>query len=60
VTPGFLSAQSAHKWPGNIRELQNVVERSLVLANGNVQLGVEDLPPELRGLIVSNCTRETR
>src|SRR5205814_4524172 len=34
-------------------ELQNVIERSLVLANGNMHLGVQDLPPELKGLKIS-------
>src|SRR5205085_5023028 len=53
LTTGFLTALSGHTWPGNIRELQNVIERSLVLANGNAQLGVSDLPQELRGVTVS-------
>jgi DNA-binding NtrC family response regulator/tetratricopeptide (TPR) repeat protein len=34
-------------WPGNIRQLQHVVERAAILANGDV-LQVTDLPPELR------------
>jgi len=46
-TPGFLSALTRHNWPGNIRELQNVVERCLVLADGHEVLGAKDLPPEL-------------
>jgi DNA-binding NtrC family response regulator len=54
LTPGFLRALASHYWPGNVRELQNVIERSLVLANGSEQLGVGDLPPELRGLAVSD------
>jgi transcriptional regulator with PAS, ATPase and Fis domain len=37
-----------------VRELQNVIERSLVLANGHERLGVDDLPPELRSLSVSD------
>ena len=53
LTPGFLSSLARHDWPGNVRELQNVIERSLVLANGNMHLGVQDLPPELKGLKIS-------
>jgi DNA-binding NtrC family response regulator len=34
--------------------LQNVIERSLVLANGNEHLGVKDLPPELRGVMIAD------
>jgi len=29
-----LQALANHDWPGNIRELQNVIERSVVLSNG--------------------------
>ena len=54
MTPGFLGALSRHSWPGNVRELQNVIERSLVLANGHDRLGIDDLPPELQGLSVSD------
>ncbi len=37
-----------------MRELQNVIERSVVLANGNEHLGVNDLPEELRELTISD------
>src|SRR5260370_22129401 len=50
LTPGFLSALSRHPWPGNARELQNVLERSVVLANGNEYLRADDLPDEFREL----------
>lgn len=33
----------AHAWNGNVRELQNVVQRSVLLANGNI-IGSEDVP----------------
>ncbi len=36
-----------HQWAGNIRQLQHVVERAVILARGQV-LEVEDLPQELR------------
>jgi transcriptional regulator with PAS, ATPase and Fis domain len=54
MTPGFLGALTRHPWPGNVRELQNVIERSLVLANGHDRLGIDDLPPELQGLSISD------
>jgi DNA-binding NtrC family response regulator len=54
MSPGFLSALSRHAWPGNVRELQNVIERSIVLANAQERLGVDDLPPELQTLSVSD------
>ena len=36
-----MAALRAYPWPGNIRELQNVVERAVILARGNV-LGLSD------------------
>jgi DNA-binding NtrC family response regulator len=35
-----------HSWPGNIRELENVVERCTLFCDGEL-ISVEDLPPEL-------------
>ncbi len=35
-------------WPGNIRQLENVVERALALGRDRTQLDIADLPPELR------------
>ncbi len=39
----------AYEWPGNIRQLQHVIERSVVLAKGKV-LEVTDLPHEFQQL----------
>jgi len=41
-------ALEEYRWPGNIRELMNVVERAVVLGNGP-QIGLDLLPAELRG-----------
>jgi DNA-binding NtrC family response regulator len=54
--PGCPSACSAEvldrllsaPWPGNVREMRNVVERAMILARGATQLGVEHLPADLR------------
>lgn len=35
-------------WPGNVREMRNVVERAMILARGADQIGVEDLPADPR------------
>lgn len=42
-----LNHLSGYEWPGNIRQLQNVVERCLVLVPGDV-IKLDDLPPEIR------------
>ena len=39
----FLDALSRHEWRGNVRELENVLERSLILCRGDM-LDVRDLP----------------
>lgn len=38
---------TGYEWPGNIRQLQNVIERCMVMVPHTV-IGVEDLPPEIR------------
>ncbi|MCA9079706.1 MAG: sigma 54-interacting transcriptional regulator [Planctomycetaceae bacterium] len=46
----------AHAWPGNIRELQNVVERAVVLAETD-RIEPHDLPPEVRSRRVLSPSR---
>ena len=41
-----MKALESYAWPGNIRELRNVVERAVVLSEGGEILDA-DLPPEL-------------
>ena len=38
----------AFDWPGNIRQLENVVERALALTPGRPRIDAGDLPPEIR------------
>jgi DNA-binding NtrC family response regulator len=35
-TPAALDQMQKHSWPGNIRELEHVVERAVLMARGNV------------------------
>jgi len=39
----------AHRWPGNVRQLENALERALAFSQGRPQIEAGDLPPELRG-----------
>ena len=43
-----LRALDAYAFPGNVRELENIVERSVALASGQ-QIGLGDLPHEVSG-----------
>jgi formate hydrogenlyase transcriptional activator len=36
IPPDTMSALSSYEWPGNIRELQNLIERAVILANNGV------------------------
>ena len=47
LEPEAVEALAAYEWPGNIRELENVLERAVVLADGPA-VTVGDLPPEVR------------
>ena len=42
-----LAALSSYSWPGNIRELENVLERTILFADGP-NIRASDLPPSLR------------
>ncbi|MBN2008036.1 sigma-54-dependent Fis family transcriptional regulator [candidate division KSB1 bacterium] len=41
-----------YSWPGNIRELENIIERMLILAGDDV-ITVDMLPPQIRGEFTS-------
>lgn len=45
--PQAMKAMLAYPWPGNVREVQNVVERAMVLAEDE-QIELEQLPPNVR------------
>jgi transcriptional regulator with PAS, ATPase and Fis domain len=46
VSPDAMGVLSAHDYPGNVRELQNIIERAFVLL-GEGQIEIDQLPPEL-------------
>jgi transcriptional regulator with GAF, ATPase, and Fis domain len=47
LDPEAVEALVAYDWPGNIRELENVVERAVVLSDG-AAVTLDDLPVEFR------------
>ncbi len=54
VSPEAMRCLMEYPWPGNIRELENVLERGAVISRGPV-LALPDLPPELQ-----ECFRPVR
>jgi NtrC-family two-component system response regulator AlgB len=49
LTDKAKATLASRTWPGNIRELQNAVERAVILSEGT-QIGASALPPEDAGL----------
>jgi two-component system response regulator PilR (NtrC family) len=47
IAPEALRALGRYDFPGNVRELENYVERAVALANGPI-IRLEDLPPEIQ------------
>jgi DNA-binding NtrC family response regulator len=48
VTPAALQRFLTYAWPGNIRELENTIQRTILMAR-NETIDVQDLPPTLAG-----------
>jgi len=49
ITNGAMRALLSHHWRGNVRELENVIERAVIFAEGR-EIGVEDLPFTTEGI----------
>jgi DNA-binding NtrC family response regulator len=47
ISPEAMEALARYSWPGNIRELENTIERIIILSHGD-EIGVHDLPSEVR------------
>ncbi|UMQ42403.1 sigma-54 dependent transcriptional regulator [Chryseobacterium sp. Y16C] len=49
LSPEYLEALKKHPWKGNIRELRNIIERSIILTEGD-HLQIESLPYDFQNL----------
>ena len=50
VSPAAMRILMAHSWPGNVRQLENAIERAVTLSAGNPDIDVHDLPPDIQSL----------
>jgi two-component system response regulator HydG len=48
LTPEALEALTSYGWPGNVRQLENAIERAVVLASGG-EITLADLPDAISG-----------
>lgn len=48
ISPEAQGRLLEYGWPGNIREMETVLERAMIIARGQVLIGVEHLPGEFR------------
>jgi len=46
IKPEAMSMLMSRQWPGNVRQLENVIERGVILCRSE-QVGIEDLMPEV-------------
>lgn len=58
LSPDFLETLKQHAFPGNIRELKNIIERSVILSESD-ELTTDTLPYEFISRISSNLSGKT-
>ena len=55
VSQDAMRRLMAYAWPGNVRQLENAVERALILRGARPQIDVQDLPPEIQSVAVESA-----
>jgi DNA-binding NtrC family response regulator len=48
VSPEAMRALEEYDWPGNVREMQNIIERTIALSDTD-RIEKKDLPPDIGG-----------
>jgi len=50
VSQGAMRVLMAFPWPGNVRQLENAIERAVTLSSGRKEIDLADLPPEIQAV----------
>src|SRR5215208_5470431 len=50
VSQGAMRVLRAFAWPGNVRQLENAIERAVTLSSGRKEIDLADLPPEIQAV----------
>jgi len=50
VSQGAMRVLMAFSWPGNVRQLENAIERAVTLSSGRKEIDLPDLPPEIQAV----------
>src|SRR5215218_1680953 len=50
ISQSAMRMLMAYPWPGNVRQLENAVERAVTLSGGRKDIEVADLPPEIQDM----------
>ena len=53
ISQGAIRALEAYEWPGNVREMENVIERAVALTDGDI-IDMQDLPSQIGGISQEN------
>jgi DNA-binding NtrC family response regulator len=53
VSQDVMRRLMAYPWPGNVRQLENAIERAIALLGGRSTIEVTDLPPEIQATQVA-------
>ena len=56
ISDDFLEKLSNHQWKGNIRELKNVIERAVIMADNQTELTTDNLPFDIQ-FSINNTTQ---
>jgi len=48
ISQGAMRALMAYDWPGNVRQLENAIERATTMRGSRPEIDVGDLPPEVQ------------